>query len=155
MTEQDGRGVGGCGVPLSTDAPGIHLQMQKILQNTSWDQARVPGHWKGIYRSTHNSVGQMRGGKKKRVSGIGPACWGSDPHNGAIVWGTIWGSVADGPPGAPSQGWLDVNARLCPTNLTGFSLTFGHWFGQDQGKWELDNGFIDLVHKFPLLRGKR
>ena len=32
---EDGRGVGGCGVPLSTDAPGIHLQMQKILQNTS------------------------------------------------------------------------------------------------------------------------
>ena len=32
---EDGRGVGGRGVPLSTDAPGIHLQMQKVLQNTS------------------------------------------------------------------------------------------------------------------------
>ena len=32
---EDGRGVGGCGIPLSTDAPGIHLQMQKTLQNTS------------------------------------------------------------------------------------------------------------------------
>ena len=32
---EDGRGVGGRGVPPSTDAPGIHLQMQKVLQNTS------------------------------------------------------------------------------------------------------------------------
>ena len=32
---EDGRGVDGRGVPLSTDAPGIHLQVQKILQNTS------------------------------------------------------------------------------------------------------------------------
>ena len=42
---------------LSTDTSGIHLQTQKCLQNTSWEQAGVPDHRKRIYRTTQNSVG--------------------------------------------------------------------------------------------------
>ena len=48
--------------------------MQKILQNTSWEQAGDPDHQKGIYRSTQNSVRQARKGKRGgRVSRTEPA----------------------------------------------------------------------------------
>ena len=33
--EQDGGGVGGRSTSLSTDTPGMHLQTQKCMQNTS------------------------------------------------------------------------------------------------------------------------
>ena len=36
---------------LSTDTSRIHLQRQKILQNTGREQAAVPDHWKRIYRA--------------------------------------------------------------------------------------------------------
>ena len=42
---------------LSTDTSGIHLQTQKCMQNTSWEQTRVPAQWKRIYRTMQNSVG--------------------------------------------------------------------------------------------------
>ena len=32
---EDSRGVGGCGVHLSMDTSGIHLQTQECMQNTS------------------------------------------------------------------------------------------------------------------------
>ena len=40
---------------LSMDMSAIHLQIQKCLQNSSWEQTRVPDHWKRIYRTTQNS----------------------------------------------------------------------------------------------------
>ena len=43
---------------LSMDSPGIHLQTQKCMQKTSWEQTRVPDQWKRIYRPMQNSVGQ-------------------------------------------------------------------------------------------------
>ena len=43
---------------LPMDTSGIHLQTQKCLQNTSWEQAGVPDHRKRIYRTTQDSVGQ-------------------------------------------------------------------------------------------------
>ena len=46
---------------LSTDTSGIHLQTQKILQNTSWE----PDHWKRIYRTRQHSAGQRKEGKKR------------------------------------------------------------------------------------------
>ena len=42
---------------LSMDTLRKHLQRQKCLQNTSWELAGVPDHWKRIYRTTQNSVG--------------------------------------------------------------------------------------------------
>ena len=33
---------------FSVNASGIHLQMQRISQSTSWELAGVPDHWKGI-----------------------------------------------------------------------------------------------------------
>ena len=61
---------------LSTDASGIHLQMQKCLQNTCWEWTGVPDQWKRIYRTTQNSVGM---GKNRSVSRTGPALgwWGN------------------------------------------------------------------------------
>ena len=35
---------------LSSDTSGIHLQTQKCMQNTSWEQTGVPDQWKRIYR---------------------------------------------------------------------------------------------------------
>ena len=35
LGEQDGGGVGGHGIHLSTDTSGIHLQTQEYIQNTS------------------------------------------------------------------------------------------------------------------------
>ena len=34
---------------LSTDTSGIHLQTQKCMQNTSWEQTGVPDQRKRIY----------------------------------------------------------------------------------------------------------
>ena len=59
---------------LSTDTSGIHLQTQKCIQNTSWEQKGVSDQWKRIYRTTQNLVG-FKGtrGKNKSVSKNGPA----------------------------------------------------------------------------------
>ena len=42
---------------LSMDTSGIHLQTQKCLQNTSWEQTGGPDQRKRTYRTTQNSVG--------------------------------------------------------------------------------------------------
>ena len=34
---------------------GIHLQTQKCIQNTSWEQTGVPDQWKRMYRTTQSS----------------------------------------------------------------------------------------------------
>ena len=39
---------------LSTDTSGIHLQTQKCMHNTSWEQTAVPDQWKRIYRTMQN-----------------------------------------------------------------------------------------------------
>ena len=40
---------------LSRVRSGTHLQTQKGMQNTSWEQTGVPVEWKSIHRSTQNS----------------------------------------------------------------------------------------------------
>ena len=42
---------------LSKDTSGIHLQTQKCMQNTSWEQTGVPAQQKRICRRTQNLVG--------------------------------------------------------------------------------------------------
>ena len=37
-------------------ASGIYLLMQKISQNTIWELAGAPDHWKGVYRSHKTHV---------------------------------------------------------------------------------------------------
>jgi len=82
-----------CSTSLSVDTSGIHLQMQKISQNTSWEQTGVPDHWKGIYRS---KTQQDKGRKGKRGGwagpdlhlGLGELKQGSDPQIEAIVGDT-------------------------------------------------------------------
>ena len=50
---------------LSTDTSGIHLQTQKCMQKTSWEQTGVPDQRKRKYRTTQNSVGQRNYGGKQ------------------------------------------------------------------------------------------
>ena len=40
-----------CSTSPSMDTSGIHCQTQKILQNTSWEHARLHDHWKRKYQS--------------------------------------------------------------------------------------------------------
>ena len=42
---------------LSTDTWGIHIQTQKCLQNSSWEQTGVSDERKRIYGATQNLVG--------------------------------------------------------------------------------------------------
>ena len=42
---------------LSTDTSGIHLQAQKCMQSTSWEQTGAPEQRKRIHKTTQNSVG--------------------------------------------------------------------------------------------------
>ena len=63
-----------CSTSLSVDTSGIHLQMQKISQNTSWEQTGVPDHWKGIHRS---KTQQDKGRKGKEEDEQDRTCtWG-------------------------------------------------------------------------------
>ena len=64
---------------LSMDALGKHLQTQKCMQITSWEQTGVPDWWKRVYRTTQNLVGWRNWGKKRSVSRTGPALgqWGN------------------------------------------------------------------------------
>ena len=43
---------------LSRDTSGIHLQTQKCMQNTSWEQTGVPDEQKEYIESRKISVGQ-------------------------------------------------------------------------------------------------
>ena len=45
------------GASLSMDTPGTHLQTQKCMQNTCWEQTGVPDQRKRIYRIMRNSIG--------------------------------------------------------------------------------------------------
>ena len=86
---------------LSMDTSGTHLKTQNILWNTSWEQARVPDQWKRIYRTTQNSVGQSKEGKKLREwAGLDLHLGGGrteagvrSPHRGNCLgqWGSTWG----------------------------------------------------------------
>ena len=40
-----------CSTSPSMDTSGIHCKTQKILQNTSWEHARLHDHWKRKYQS--------------------------------------------------------------------------------------------------------
>ena len=80
---------------LFTVTSGIYLQTQEILQNTSWEWARILDHQKRIHSTTQNLVGWRRWEEKRRVSRTAPAPggWGNwsrgrgcDPHIEATVW---------------------------------------------------------------------
>ena len=76
---------------LSTDTSGIHLQMKRISQSTSWELARVLDQWKGIYGYMKNLVGWRKEEKKRRrVSGTGPVPgvwrnWSNFPHQSSSM----------------------------------------------------------------------
>ena len=66
---EDGGGAGGHGsASLSTGAPGKHLQMHKISQNTSCEWTGVPAHWKGIDRFLSHTFSKMKEGREKEES---------------------------------------------------------------------------------------
>ena len=78
---------------LSTDTSGIHLQTQKGMQNSSWDQTGVPDQWESIYRTTQISVAWRNQGEKQECwenwtcpQQVGELKQWSDPHIRAIVW---------------------------------------------------------------------
>ena len=66
---------------LSMDTSGIHLQTQKCMQNTSWEQTGGPDQQKRIYRPTQNSVGRRKWGKNWTC-----LRWVGERNIGAIVW---------------------------------------------------------------------
>ena len=68
------------------DTSVIHLQTQKFMQNTCWEQTGGPDRWKRICRTMQNSAGQRSLGENRSVSRTGPALrwWGY--WMGAIVW---------------------------------------------------------------------
>ena len=85
--------MGGRGAHLSTDTSGIHLQTQKGMQNTSWDQTGVPDQWERIYRTTQISVAWRNQWEKQECwenwtcpQRVGELKQGSYPHIWAIVW---------------------------------------------------------------------
>ena len=71
--------IGGRGAHLSMDTSGIHLQIQKCVQNTSWEPTGVPDQRIRIYRTTQNSVGRRNYGENKSVSRTGLALGGWGP----------------------------------------------------------------------------
>ena len=91
MEEQDGGGVDGCGIHLSTDTSRIHLQTQKCIQNTSSEWTGVPDQRKIIYRTMLNLVGEGMGGKLECQYDctcpwqVGKLKQGSKPHIGSLV----------------------------------------------------------------------
>ena len=68
--------------------------MQKFSQNTSWQQAGVPDHWIGIYKSMQNLVGWRKEEKKRRVSETGPAPggWGNWSGGKMPISGKLFGT---------------------------------------------------------------
>ena len=68
--------------------------MQKISQNTSWQQAGVPDHWIGINTSMQNLVGWRKEEKKRRVSETGPAPggWGNWSRGKMPISGKLFGT---------------------------------------------------------------
>ena len=58
---------------LSKNTLGIHLQTQKGMQNTSWEQTGAPDQGKNIYGTKENSVGWRNWGENRSVSRTGPA----------------------------------------------------------------------------------
>ena len=78
-------------ISLSIDTSRIHLQRQKILQNTSREQAGAPAHWKRTYRARKIQWDEGSRGRRGEWAGLdlhlegGELKQGSDPHIGAIV----------------------------------------------------------------------
>ena len=64
---------------LSVNTSAVHLQTQKILQNTSWEWAGVFDHQEGIYSSTQITVGWRKELGERRVIRTGhvPGGWGT------------------------------------------------------------------------------
>lgn len=52
---------------VSRDTSGRHLQTQAILQNGRREQAGAPGHRRRLYRTTQNSAGWRKWGKRESV----------------------------------------------------------------------------------------
>ena len=83
------------------DTSGIHFQTEKILQNTIWEWARVPGCQKRIHRPRQNLVGWRKEvGKRWQWAG-GPApgrgllcVRGTEAGIRSPHWGIVWNREA-------------------------------------------------------------
>ena len=64
---------------LSTLISRIHLQTQKCVENTSWEQRGVPGQQNRIYGTMQNSVGwrNWRGNRSVSRTGLALSGWGN------------------------------------------------------------------------------
>ena len=78
---------------LSMDTSGIYLQTQNILQNTFWEWARVPDHWKIIYKPLKNSRRKEWGGER-RMSKSAPdfGRWGNWSRGQIPAMGQLFGT---------------------------------------------------------------
>ena len=63
-------------ISLSTHISGIHLQTQKCVEKTSWEQTGVPDQRNRIYGTMQNSVGWRNWRGNRSISRIGPALSG-------------------------------------------------------------------------------
>ena len=62
--------VGWSAAPLA-DSSGTHPRMWRISQGSSWELASVPGHQRGMYRSTQNPGGCRKEGEGGDWAGPG------------------------------------------------------------------------------------
>jgi len=78
-------------ISLSINTSRIHLQRQKILQNTSREQAGAPDYWKRTYRARRIQWDEGSRGRRGEWARLdlhlegGELKQGSDPHTGATV----------------------------------------------------------------------
>ena len=126
-------------ISLHDNASGIHLQLQKFSQNTSWKWAGVADHWKGMYRSMQNLAGQRKKESDQDwtcIQGRGELKHQLDPHSRAIFW--------------DSGGWRRMQ-ELIYDSLNGMRTTQttfvaappfpgqGHKSPRMCGSWELEH----------------
>ena len=112
------------GEHLSTDGSGIHLQTQKLLQDTSWEQTGNLDHCKGIYRSMQNLARQMKEEKNQRVSRTGsiPGGWGYWNCNCLGQRRRIWDCWR-------VQQWSATGWRECKPYRQSLPQLYIHWAG--------------------------
>ena len=76
---------------LFSDPSGIHLQIQKCMQNTSWEPSGVSDQWKKYIEPCKTLQDKGTRGKNRSVRSTGPA----------LSW---WGNLNRGP--VPTLGQL-------------------------------------------------
>ena len=117
------------------DTSGLHLQTQKGMQNTSWEQTGVPDQQKEYINPRKTQLDKGSRGKNRSVSRPGPALGG-------------WANWSRGPIPTPGQlpeseekhSWLRVKQLICGS-LNGLRIRQSlplHTYPRWHSGWELE-----------------